>query len=501
NKSVLYVGAQYLFRSTNRGDSWQKLSPDLTTNNPEKQKQEESGGLTIDNSTAENHCTIYAISESPKDSKIIWAGTDDGNLQVTNDDGKSWNDVTSNIPGLPENTWCSKVAASNYDINTAYIVFDGHRNGDKNVYVYKTIDLGETWTSLETESIEGFARTIVEDFVNPNLLFLGTEYGLYVTLDGGSQWVRFEGNTPKVPIYEMVIHPTENDLVMGTHGRGVLILDDITPLRSFTNEVIESDVTIFPTEPYTITNPQFAYGISGDHEFRGRNPSSSAIITYYLKKRHVFGDMSVEIYNSDGELVKTLPAGKKKGINRVRWIVMKKPPKVKASSPLLAFRTAAGPTFPPGEYTVKIKKGDKEYEGKIILQTDPKAGHSEEDMKLQFETLNHAYNLLEDVSFADKQVTDLKNKLDDASKNVENIEFKNELFALSEHLEKMHKELVATSPHRIAGQIRLAEKIADIYSGIISYSGKPTDSQIERLSLLEGEFNQYRTEVDIIFND
>ncbi len=162
----------------------------------------------------------------------------------------------------------------------------------------------------------------------------------------------------------MVIHPTENDLVMGTHGRGVLIIDDITPLRLLNDQVIESDVTIFPTEPYTITNPQFSYGISGDHEFRGRNPGSSAIITYYLKKRHVFGDMSIEIYNADGELVKTLPAGKKKGINRVDWVVTKKPPKVKASSPLLAFRTAFGPTFPPGEYTIKIKKDEKEYDRK-----------------------------------------------------------------------------------------------------------------------------------------
>jgi hypothetical protein len=497
----MYVGAQYLYRTTNRGDSWEKISPDLTTNDPEKQKQEESGGLTIDNSTAENHCTIYSISESPLNSKIIWAGTDDGNLQVTSDDGNSWNDVTPNVPVLPENTWCSKVVASNHDANTAYVVFDGHRNGDKNVYVFKTTDLGKTWVSLATENIETFARTIVEDFINPNLLFLGTDYGLYISIDGGSQWVRFEGEVPKVPIYEMVIHPTENDLVIGTHGRGVLILDDITPLRLLTDEVILSEVTIFPSAPYTITNPRFSYGISGDHEFRGRNPSSSAVITYYLKKRHVFGDMSMEIFNSAGELVKTLPAGKNKGINRVNWVVMKKPPKVKASSPLLAFRTAFGPTFPPGEYTIKINKGENVYEGKITIQTDPEAGHSQEDMKLQFETLNQAYDLLEDISYTDKQVTDLKGKLDKTALQIEEGEFKNELEELSTSLEKMHKELVATSPHRISGQIRLAEKIGDIYSGIINYSGKPTDSQIERLYLLEGIFLQYRTQVDIILTE
>ncbi len=223
--------------------------------------------MTIDNSTAENHCTIYTISESPKNSKIIWAGTDDGNLQITKDDGTNWKDVTPNIPGLPKNTWCAKVQASNHDARTAYVVFDGHRNGDKNVYVFKTTDLGKTWISLATESIETFARTITEDFVNPDLLFLGTEYGLYITIDGGKEWVRFEGNVPKVPIYEMVIHPTENDLVIATHGRGILIIDDIAPLRQLSQEVLSSEVTIFPSEPYTITNPRFALGPSGDQGF------------------------------------------------------------------------------------------------------------------------------------------------------------------------------------------------------------------------------------------
>jgi photosystem II stability/assembly factor-like uncharacterized protein len=488
NEGVMYVGAQYLYRTTNRGDSWEKISEDLTTNDPEKQKQEESGGITIDNSTAENHCTIYTISESPKDSKIIWVGTDDGYLHVTNDDGNNWDNVTSNIKNLPENTWCSKVTASNFAANTAYVVFDRHRNGDRNVYVYKTTDLGGTWSSLATEDVETFARTIVEDFVNPGLLFLGTDYGLYVTIDGGKQWVRFEGEVPKVPIYEMVIHPTENDLVIGTHGRGILILDDISPLRLLTDEVFSTDLTIFPAEPYIITNPKFGYGLSGDHEFRGSNPSSAAIITYYMQKRHVFGDMSLEIYNSEGELVKNLPAGKNKGINRVEWVVRKKPPKVKASSPLLAFRTAFGPTFPPGDYKIVIKKGENTYESRITLEVDPETGHSQEDIDLQFSTLNKAYDLLEDISFTDKQVTDLKEKLDKAISQINDNDLKQNFRVLSDKLETMHKELVATSPHRLSGERRLAEKIGDIYAGIINYSGKPTDSQIERLYLLEGIF-------------
>jgi hypothetical protein len=265
--------------------------------------------------------------------------------------------------------------------------------------------------------------------------------------------------------------------------------------------VLSSELTIFPSETYTITNPKFASGLSGDQEFWGGNPSSSAIITYYMQKRHVFGDMSVEIYNSDGELVKTLPAGKNKGINYVEWAVRKKPPKVKASSPTLAFRTAFGPTFPPGEYVVKVKKGEMVYEGTITLQSDAETGHSDEDMKLQFETLNQSYELLENIAFMDKQVTDLYEKLNSVNTKIEDEELKTRIETLSKQLDAIHQEMVATNPNRLSGEIRLSEKVADIYSGIIYYLGRPTDSQIASLNLLEGVYKDYRKEVDSILSE
>jgi DNA-binding transcriptional regulator YhcF (GntR family) len=260
-------------------------------------------------------------------------------------------------------------------------------------------------------------------------------------------------------------------------------------------------LTIFPSKPYTITNPKYATGLSGDQEFSGSNPSSSALITYYQQKRHVFGDMSIEIYNSNGELVKTLPAGKNKGINYVEWAIRKKPPKVKAANPMLAFRTAFGPTFPPGEYTVKIKKGETIYEGKVTLQTDPSTGHSAEDMNLQYETLSKAYSLLEDISFTDRHATDLMDKLNKIKSKVASEDLKNEITELTNKLESMHKELVATSTSRISGEVRLAEKVADIYSGIISYSGKPTDSQIQGLNLLSGVYDNYKEQMNKILGE
>src|SRR5437016_2325855 len=197
-KGTIYIGAQFLFRSRDHGQTWDRISPDLTTNDPEKQKQEQSGGVTVDNSSAEMHTTIYSISESPKDKSLIWAGTDDGNLQLTRDGGKTWTNVVGNIPNLPKNSWVSWVQASNFDAATAYAAFDRHTFGELAPYVFKTTDYGKTWTPLvtpeESKGVRGYAHVIKEDLVKPNLLFLGTEFGLDVSIDGGKSWAQFQGN-------------------------------------------------------------------------------------------------------------------------------------------------------------------------------------------------------------------------------------------------------------------------------------------------------------------
>ncbi len=244
-KNSVYVGAQYLFKSTDQGSSWTRISPDLTTNDPDKQQQAESGGLTVDNSTAENHTTIFCIAESALDENLIWVGTDDGNLQVTRDGGKVWTNTVANIPGLPPNTWCSSVYPGRFDKGTAYATFDGHRNDDFTPYVYKTTDYGVTWTSIASEKITSHCYKILEDLVNPDLLFLGTEFGLFISVDGGEQWAQFKNDLPNVSVMDMVIHPREHDLVLGTHGRGVYIIDDISPFRQLTQEVLGSDF-VFP---------------------------------------------------------------------------------------------------------------------------------------------------------------------------------------------------------------------------------------------------------------
>ncbi|MFQ5824130.1 MAG: glycosyl hydrolase [bacterium] len=499
NTDVFYIGAQFLFRSSDKGESWERISEDLTTNDPEKQRQEESGGLTIDNSTAENHCTIYTISESPLDEKVIWVGTDDGNIQVTLDGGKSWSNVVSNIPELPSNTWCSGVEASHYDRSTAYAVFDGHRTGDMNVYVYKTTDLGKSWKSIATDAIKGYAFVIREDLVNPNLLFVGTEFGLFVSVDGGEQWAQFTGKLPNVAVRDIAIHPRESDVILATHGRGIYIIDDITPLRQIMGEVLASDVHIFDLRPIPIKIPTGKQQFPGDGEFVGTNPAEVATITYYLKKRHVFGDLKVEIYDSEGKLLKTLPGGKRRGINRVKWFMRLKPPKV-PPAPVLAPRGLFGPMVPEGTYTVKLVKGKKTYSGQIKIIADPTSPHSAEDRALQQQSVMKLYYMQDRLAFIADAVTDARDQAKDRAKQLKKKDkLAKSLNAFADRLDKLHKTLVATKKGGwLSGEEQLREKVVDLYGAVSSYGGRPTDSQLARLDLLEKEIEKSNAKFEAI---
>ncbi len=503
---VMYVGGQYLFQSKDKGDTWKRISPDLTTNDPEKQRQFETGGLTLDNSTAENHCTIFAIEESPKNPSVIWAGADDGNLQVTRDEGKSWSNVTPNVPGLPEYTWCSFVYASTFAEGTAFVTFDGHRTGDMTPYLYKTTDFGKTWKSLIDENVKGYCHTVHQDLVNPNLVFLGTEFGLFVTFDDGEQWIQMKGNIPNVSIRDMVIHPREHDLVLATHGRGVFIVDDVTPLRMVTEELLQEDVAFLESQPFVIKPIQIGQAFPGDDEFSGDNPPdvampASATITYYLKRRHVFGDMYLEVYDSEGILLSTIPAGKRKGINRVPWSVMKKPPNV-PSSPSLAQFALFGPYYNPGEYRIKLVKGDESYEGSLVLKYDEDSPHSLADRQLNQEMVNKGYNLLEELAFVDRKATFVMEKArglgasDQLKKSI-----KQDLNNLADTLEGLHQQMVATKMGGITGEELLREKITMLYASSILYQGKPSQTVIDGLDFYTGEVERMDNEIEEVLKD
>ena len=367
-----YMGSQFVHKSEDMGLSWTKISPDLTTNDPRKQNQENSGGLSKDNSGAEKHCTIFTIAESPVNEQVIWAGTDDGNVQVTQNGGKTWTNVIANITGLPKNTWCYHIEASVFGDGIAYAVFDGHTANDYNTYVYKTSDFGKTWKSIVTKDIDGFARNVQEDYVNQNLLFLGTEKGLYITIDGGENWSLFTNKMPKVAIYHMDLNKKTNDLVMATHGRGIIILDDISPLRQLNQEVLNKDLHFFDVKAATIEEQSNFGGTATELEFVGDNPASNAQIIYYLKKRHTLGKMDMEIRDeNDNKIVSVIP-GKQKGINVVDWNYNMKNPKT-AVGKTMDYSGFTAPRVQEGTYKAVITKGKETYTHTFKVVNDPKS--------------------------------------------------------------------------------------------------------------------------------
>ena len=296
-KGTIYLGGQFLFRSRDHGESWDRISPDLTTNNPERQHQERSGGLTIDNSDAEKYETIYTIAESPKNGEVIWAGTDDGNVQITRDGGKHWTNVVANVPGLPANTWVSTIEASHFDAAVAYATFDGHATGDMKTHVYRTKDYGKTWTSLSTPELNGYAHVVREDLVNPKLLFVGTEFGLFISIDGGAHWAQFKGDLPNVAVRDIAIQPRESDLILATHGRGVYILDDLTPLRALTPEMLSKDLVMLPSRPSVLELPAGEQRADGDSAFMGRTLPEAAR-SFTTRKSAIFSATSKSTFTT-----------------------------------------------------------------------------------------------------------------------------------------------------------------------------------------------------------
>ncbi|MEZ5042390.1 MAG: hypothetical protein R2828_20995 [Saprospiraceae bacterium] len=483
----MYFGAQYLFVSNDMGDSWERISPDLTTNDPEKQQQHKSGGLSIDNSTAENHCTIYAIAESPKAAQTIWIGTDDGQLHVTSNGGKDWANVVKNISDLPQNTWVTYIEPSPHDVQTAFVTFDGHRTGDGNTYVYQTTDLGKSWTRIGEQGTAGYALSIRQDLVNPRLLFLGTEFGLYISLDAGETWDRFDNNMPQVGVRDMVIHPKANALVMATHGRGVIIIDDISPLRQISEKVLAEKIHFFTIAPTLLKDPGAGGGwFGGSGNFIGENPTSSAQIIYYMDRRHTFGKMYIEVWK-DGELLRTLPAGKSAGINFVEMpTALDKPKAAPTKNRMALVGSLFGPNLAAGTYQVKLIKGKDTYETSFILANDPDSPYTTEDRKIQREYTMKLYQVTERLAY----IYHTLNELEQKTKGVAGLKKKGQeqLDAFTTTLLQTKKKIVSQEgDYYIDESEEIHEKVSDLYRQISSYPGKPSTSQMEQAAILEKE--------------
>ncbi len=412
DSKTLYLGRNRLLRSTDRGESWSIISPDLSTNDPDYTTPAPAGFMG-ERGGAETFASLVSVVESPLRPGVIWAGTDDGNVQVTRDDGVTWTNVRDNIPvsQVPARTWVSRVEPSHFDLGTAYVSFDGHRNSNFKPYVFKTTDFGATWTAITANLPQRDPVYVVkEDLRNPSLLFVGTEFGVYASVNGGGEWHRMMTDMPTVAVHDLVIHPRDNDLIAATHGRSIWILDDITPLQQLTPAVLAADAHAFSNRVATIWKAVSRGATRGHFLFQGRNPltieqrapanspselTNSATVTFYVG-RVPSGPAKIEITSTDGEQTFTADVPVTAGINRYFWPLRFGSPAAagggrgggraggRAGGGAAAGRAGgggrgggrgggAGASAGPGTYRVKLTIGDKVINTTVVVRADPDA--------------------------------------------------------------------------------------------------------------------------------
>ena len=427
--NTVYVGSQYLLRTTDGGNTWEEVSPDLTLN--DKTKQGFSGGLTGDNINVEYADVIYAIDESPVQKGILWVGTNDGLVQVSRDNGETWTNVTKNIPGLPGYGVVRNIDASKWEAGKAYVTIDLHQEGDFAPYVYKTENFGKSWKKI-TEGIGdgnlNYARNIREDPVRKGLLYLGTENALYVSFDDGGHWQSLMTNLPHTPMYWIDIQEHFDDLVIGTYGRGVWILDDISPLQQLTGDVTSAEAALFrPRQVYRFRPVSYTMQLFPEPS-SGQNPPYGAPVNFWLKEKN--DAVSMEIKNDAGEVVRTIKVKGKQGINRVWWdlrgepthkIVFRTEPLYAGWYPLSKERTRPPKTMPfsillsPGTYTLDLKAGDKTFTKELTVIKDPHSGGTLEDIAKQnammeelWQEMNSVVDDINRIERIRRQLLDLK---------------------------------------------------------------------------------------------
>ena len=408
--ATVYYGSQFVHRSTDRGQSWSIISPDLTTDNPEWQRQLESGGLTYDVTQAENYTTITAIAPSPRQEDVIWAGTDDGNVQVTRDGGTSWTNVVGTIDGVPEHTWVAQIRASQHNDGEAVVVFDNHRRNDWTPYVYRTTDYGQSWDRLVGEDdVWGYALSFVQDPIEPDLMFVGTEFGLYFSLNGGDDWQQWTTDYPTASTMDMQIQEREHDLVVGTFGRSAYVLDDIRPLRALAREgtdLLDEPLHVFEAPDAYLAEYQQPPGtrFTGDGEYAGENEPYGAMISFSIHPPEENGDenggengeneapkeITFKVVNADGDTIRTFTEDElKPGINRTTWNLRRKgvrypmQPEPEEDAP-----EPTGPQVMPGTYTVVAQYGDHTASTDVRVHMDPRIDVNRADLQARYQLVD-----------------------------------------------------------------------------------------------------------------
>jgi photosystem II stability/assembly factor-like uncharacterized protein len=392
DSATIYAGGQHLFRSRDRGMSWEDLG-DMTTGVDRSTLLIMGRRTTEATLSADDGVPYYpgitAIAESSRQRGLIYVGTDDGRLRVSRDDGKSWSDLQARLPGLPASSWVSGIEASRHSAGTVFVVFDNHRSNDFTNYIYKSTDFGQSWRSVVGDlPAERVARTIREDPRNANLLYLGAEFGLWVSANGGQNWIELKNNMPTLPFNDLVIHPRDNDLVLASHGRGIWILDNVNALQGMTPEVMSSSASLFTIEPAEMIRYTNTKAHTGDMFFRGENPANGAIIDYWLSAKT--DGVTLSVHTTGGELVQTLRPTSERGINRVVWNLRYEDLPVRggfSEDGDGGGGTLAGPYVAPGAYVVRLAAAGRTMEQRVEVREDPRVTVSAADRKVWSDTL------------------------------------------------------------------------------------------------------------------
>ncbi len=414
---TVYFGSQFVHKSLDRGHSWQIISPDLTTNDPAKQRQDESGGLTRDATGAENHTTLVSIAPSPVQRELVWAGSDDGKVHLARVGGGTWDDVTDRIGGVPDGTWIPHIEASKHDSATAYVVFEDHRRGNWETYLYRTEDYGNDWDNIgRRTAIDGFLHTVEEDPVTPNLLFAGGEFGLWVSLDRGEEWFKWSHGFPPAPVRSLTIHPRDHDLVIGTHGRALWVLDDIRPLRALAqNPNLAADVVHLFEAPVAYLRNTAAvdgYHFSGDAMFQGETRPAGALLTYWVGSDSA-GTAELAVTDENGAVVRTFSAPADQGLNRVAWDLREDAPADGGQGGGGGGRfRARAPEVLPGTYTVRVTVEGSSSERPVAVLPDPRVDVPMEERREKYEAVQTSLELNMRLSAVQRAAQEVRDGLD-----------------------------------------------------------------------------------------
>lgn len=524
DNNTVYTGSQHVHRTTNRGQSWEEISPDLTLN--DQSRMGLSGGLTGDNIGVEYAGTVFGISESPVEPGLIWAGTNDGLVHVTRDGGATWTDVTANVTGLPEWIAVRSIAASRHDPATAYIAADGHQVNIRDPHLYRTRDYGASWEKITDgipPSMLSYTKIVVEDPKRPGMLYAGTENAIYVSFDAGDSWQSLQQNLPHAPVSGIVVQERFNDLVVGTYGRGFWILDDLSPLQQATAEATASESHLFaPRDAYRfrpITPPSVPYSDPTE----GRDPEYGASINYWLGEGVAGGASGsdapeIEIADAAGVVVRTLRGTSAPGVNRLHWNLRDEAnePARLLTSPIYADHIEVGEEgrpapgsreisilMPPGRYTVRLKVGDQVHEQPLTVLKDPHSAGSEADIAVQVAFLREVREQLVAAGEAVHRVESIRVQLATLARFADDQALADAISALEEQLVALQMEMVDL---RLTGQgqdgvrfeAKLLQKIGYLTGGLSVADFPPTDQELEVKSLLQEMLREHLSALDAL---